>query len=61
VLALQGWQDEYGTMNQVQRLAERAAHARWVGIDACGHSPFIDQPQRVIDECRAFAAQLALA
>ena len=32
-----------------------------VGIDACGHSPFIDQPQRVIDECRAFAAQLALA
>ena len=61
VLALQGTQDEYGTMSQVQRLAERAANARWVGIDACGHSPFIDQPQRVIDECRAFVAQLARA
>jgi len=58
VLALQGWQDEYGTMSQVQRLAERAAHARWVGIDNCGHSPFIDQPQRVIDECRDFVARL---
>lgn len=58
VLALQGWQDEYGTMTQVQRLAERAAHARWVGIDNCGHSPFIDQPQRVIDECRDFVARL---
>ena len=61
VLALQGVQDEYGTMTQVQRLAELAAHAHWVGIEACGHSPYIDQPQRVIDECRAFVARLALA
>jgi pimeloyl-ACP methyl ester carboxylesterase len=58
VLALQGRQDEYGTLSQIQRLAALAPHARWVGLDDCGHSPFVDQPQRVIDECLTFVAPL---
>jgi pimeloyl-ACP methyl ester carboxylesterase len=54
VLAIQGHSDEYGTMRQVRRIAELAPQTRVVEIDDCGHSPFIDQPQRVLDETVAF-------
>jgi pimeloyl-ACP methyl ester carboxylesterase len=54
VLALQGWQDAYGTMAQVRRLAERVATARWIGLEDCGHSPFVDQPARVLELIEAF-------
>lgn len=60
VLALQGWQDEYGSMAQVQRLASLAPRARWEGIDDCRHSPFIDQPARVIASCQAFLGTLGV-
>lgn len=54
VLALQGEQDEYGTMAQVQQLAARCPSARWVAIPDCRHSPHLDQPARVIDEIARF-------
>jgi len=54
VLAIQGEDDEYGTMAQIDRLALRASHARLVKLAACGHSPHRDQPQRVIDAVTAF-------
>ncbi len=60
VLAVQGLQDEYGTMLQVRRLAELASRARWVGIEACGHSPFIDQPDRVLAEVGEFLSSLGI-
>ena len=60
VLALQGLQDEYGTMLQVRRIAELSPCARWVGIENCGHSPFIDQPDRVLAEVGGFLASLGI-
>ncbi len=60
VLAVQGFQDEYGTMLQVQRIAELSPRARWVGIEACGHSPFIDQPDRVLAEVGGFLSSLGI-
>jgi pimeloyl-ACP methyl ester carboxylesterase len=54
VLALQGEQDAYGTMAQVQRVAELAAGARWQGLPDCGHHPFVDRPEAVIDAIGAF-------
>lgn len=60
VLALQGLQDEYGTMLQVRRVAELSPRARWLGIEACGHSPHIDQPDRVLDEASGFLASIGI-
>jgi len=57
VLALQGLQDEYGTLAQVHGIAGRLPQARVVEIADCGHSPHRDQPQAVIDACRAFVRE----
>ncbi|HEX7606992.1 MAG TPA: alpha/beta hydrolase [Usitatibacter sp.] len=48
VLALQGLDDEYGTMEQIHRIARRVPGARLLEIERCGHSPHRDQPGRVI-------------
>ena len=58
VLAMQGLQDEYGTMEQVRRAAALGRCARWVGIDDCGHSPHLDQPDQVLKEIKEFIATL---
>lgn len=60
VLALQGTRDEYGTMRQVRRIAELVPHTRVVALDDCGHSPFVDQPQRVIAEVGEFLSSLGI-
>ena len=44
VLAIQGVDDEYGTMAQVAYLARHVPLAEVVKLDACGHSPHRDQP-----------------
>lgn len=58
LLALQGLQDEYGTLAQLERLAQLAPHARWQALEACGHSPFLDQPERVMAACERFIEDL---
>ena len=50
VLAIQGYQDEYGTMAQLDRLASGVPTARLVKLESCGHSPHRDQPLRVLEE-----------
>ncbi len=59
VLALQGSQDEYGTIQQVRRVGELCPDARWICIESCGHSPHLDQPERVLDEVTRFITRLA--
>ncbi|HJV86429.1 MAG TPA: alpha/beta hydrolase [Noviherbaspirillum sp.] len=47
VLALQGEQDEYATLEQIhgiERLARHERNARAVAIPQCGHVPHRDQP-----------------
>jgi pimeloyl-ACP methyl ester carboxylesterase len=48
LLALQGVDDEYGTLEQIRGIARRVPQARLAEIPACGHSPHRDQPEAVI-------------
>ncbi len=54
VLAMQGEDDEYGTMAQIARLAHHVPQARLVKLAQCGHSPHRDQPERVVDAAASF-------
>jgi len=54
VLAIQGEDDEYGTMAQIARLAHHVPQARLVKLAQCGHSPHRDQPERVVDAAASF-------
>jgi pimeloyl-ACP methyl ester carboxylesterase len=58
LLALQGTEDEYGTMGQVRRIAELVPDARVVELPGCGHSPHADATDRVLDVIRDFDATL---
>ena len=61
VLALQGVDDEYGTLDQIHAIARKLPHAQLVEIAQCGHSPHRDQPERVIAEVAHFLAAHAAA
>jgi pimeloyl-ACP methyl ester carboxylesterase len=54
VLALQGEDDEYGTLAQVRAVGRRVAGAQWLALPHCGHSPHRDQPDAVIREAGRF-------
>jgi pimeloyl-ACP methyl ester carboxylesterase len=54
LLALQGIDDEYGTLDQIHAIARRLPHAQLVELPQCGHSPQRDQPERVITEVTRF-------
>jgi pimeloyl-ACP methyl ester carboxylesterase len=56
LLALQGVDDEYGTLDQIHTIARLVPHAVLVELPRCGHSPQRDQPERVIDEVTRFVA-----
>ena len=49
VLAIQGLDDEYGTLAQIRGIQAQAPHARLLELPDCGHSPHKDQPQQVVD------------
>lgn len=61
LLAIQGEDDEYGTLAQVQGIAQRVPGTRLLVLPQCGHSPHRDQPQAVIEGTRAFLADTAVA
>lgn len=54
VLAIQGLDDEYGTLEQVRGIARRVPTARVLELPQCGHSPHRDQPQAVIEAVQGF-------
>ena len=58
-LLIQGRDDEYGTMDQLDRIAAVLPVTRRLELDACGHSPHRDQPQAVLDATKAFIAEVA--
>jgi pimeloyl-ACP methyl ester carboxylesterase len=59
LLLLQGFDDAYGTMAQVDEVAARAPHAQVLKLEACGHSPHKDQEERVTRAITAFVASSA--
>jgi pimeloyl-ACP methyl ester carboxylesterase len=50
VLAIQGEQDQYGTMAQVQGIARALPQTQLLALPNCQHSPHVDQTARVIEE-----------
>ncbi len=54
VLAIQGLDDEYGTLAQVRGIAEAVPGTRLLELPHCGHSPHRDQPQQVMAATKAF-------
>ncbi|HEY2020672.1 alpha/beta hydrolase [Paraburkholderia sp.] len=54
LLAIQGHDDNYGTMAQIDTIAARVPHAQCVKLDACGHSPHRDAPEKLNDAIAAF-------
>jgi len=56
LLAIQGVDDEYGTLEQIRAIARRVPHTVLLELPQCGHSPHRDQPQRVIDAVAGFIA-----
>lgn len=56
VLAIQGLDDEYGTLAQIRGIAQRVPRTRLLELHGCAHSPHRDQPQKIIAETTAFIA-----
>jgi pimeloyl-ACP methyl ester carboxylesterase len=54
LLAVQGLDDEYGTLEQIRGIARRLAQTRLLELADCGHSPHRDQPERLIAAITAF-------
>jgi len=54
VLAVQGVDDEYGTLAQIRGIAQRVPQTHLVALANCGHSPQRDQPERLSAEAGTF-------
>jgi pimeloyl-ACP methyl ester carboxylesterase len=54
VLAVQGEDDEYGTMAQIEAIQRRLPKTRLLVIPECGHSPHRDQPALLAREAGRF-------
>ena len=54
VLAIQGEDDEYGTLEQVETVGRLAPRAEVLVLPDCAHSPHRDQPERVIEAAGRF-------
>jgi pimeloyl-ACP methyl ester carboxylesterase len=49
LLAVQGLDDEYGTLAQIHRIAQRLPQTATLELPDCRHSPHRDQPERLIE------------
>ena len=57
VLAIQGVDDVYGSMAQIDGIAAAVPGTALLKLPACGHSPHRDQPEAVIAACQDFFAR----
>jgi benzoate-CoA ligase len=58
VLAIQGVDDEYGTFEQIDRIATLARNVQLCKLRDCRHSPHRDQPEAVVAATVAFLHNL---
>ncbi|AUL15920.1 alpha/beta hydrolase [Bordetella bronchiseptica] len=58
VLAMQGVDDEYGTLEQIRGIRRLAPQTRLLEIQDCGHSPHKDQPELVTRALAGFVGGL---
>jgi pimeloyl-ACP methyl ester carboxylesterase len=58
VLAIQGVDDEYGTLEQMRRIGAGTRDVELVVLDDCRHSPHRDQPDAVLAAIAGFVQRL---
>lgn len=58
ILAIQGEDDEYGTMDQIERIERLAPDVELVRLADCRHSPHRDQPEAVLEALVRFVDRL---
>ncbi|MFL9961426.1 alpha/beta hydrolase [Paraburkholderia sediminicola] len=56
LLAIQGRDDNYGTMAQIDTIAARVPQTQLVKLDSCGHSPHRDAPGKLNEAIAAFVS-----
>ena len=61
VLAVQGRDDEYGTMAQIDGIAAALPGTQLLKLDHCGHSPHRDQPEKVVAATLDFIGRIERA
>lgn len=54
LLAIQGLDDEYGTLEQIRSIKHILSNTQLLELPDCGHSPHRDQPTALIDACASF-------
>ena len=59
MLAIQGRQDQYGTLAQIEEMETRAySPVNTAILDDCRHAPFVDQQQKTLIAITSFCTQL---
>lgn len=58
LLAIQGEDDPYGTMAQIDDIARHVPSTRLLKLPGCGHSPHRDQPEAVAQAVQTFMRDL---
>ena len=58
LMAIQGTDDPYGTMAQIDEIALRVPQTQLLKLEQCGHSPHKDQPEKVIQALKYFSSSL---
>lgn len=61
ILAVQGVDDEYGTLEHIHGIARRLPKTQLLELSQCGHSPHRDQPAALIQAVKEFIDQHAPA
>jgi pimeloyl-ACP methyl ester carboxylesterase len=59
LLAVQGYDDVYGTLEQIRGIQRRVPHTQLLELPRCGHSPHRDQPEALTDAIIGFTRQHA--
>lgn len=58
LLAIQGVDDPYGTLAQIEDIAKAVPHTTLLTLPGCGHSPHRDQADAVLGAVKTFMTQL---
>jgi pimeloyl-ACP methyl ester carboxylesterase len=58
VLAIQGVDDEYATLEQIESIRRALPSTELLALPACGHWPHRDQPDAVLSATRRFADRI---
>lgn len=59
VLGIQGYEDEYGTMAQLDEIARRVkGPCELLKLENCGHAPFRDRPEQVLEHISRFIERI---